>query len=77
MTSYYKFKNLTNNFTYCLIGRDLADCYNKAIKIEPDKDKRMFIKTIITRNNEPYEYELQLLKDVDIVTNVYKEVKNV
>lgn len=76
MTSYYKFKNSTNNFIYCLIGRDLADCYNKAIKIEPDKDKRMFIQAITTRDNEPYEYELQFLKDVDIVTNVYKEVKN-
>ena len=77
MVSYYKFLNLGNNFSYCLIGKDLADCYNKAISIQPDKEKRMFVETVVTRDDKPYEYELQLLQGVDIVTNVYKEVKNV
>ena len=77
MTSYYKFLNLGNNFSYCLIGKDLADCRNKAISIQPDKEKRMFVEMIVTRDNKPYRYELQFLQGVDIVTNVYKEVKNV
>ena len=77
MTSYYKFLNLGNNFSYCLIGKDLVDCCNKAISIQPDKEKRMFVETIVTRDNKPYRYELQFLQGVDIVTNVYKEVKNV
>ena len=75
MTSYYKFKNLGNNFTYCLVGKDLSDCIMQATKIQPDKSKRVMLGMIFTRDDEPYKYELSFLNGVDIVRNVYKEVK--
>lgn len=75
MTSYYKFKNLGNNFTYCMVGKDLFDCIMQATKTQPDKSKRVMLGIICTRDNEPYKYELSFLKDVDIVRNVYKDVK--
>lgn len=77
MVSYYKFKNLGNNFTYCMVGKDLFDCVMQAKKVQPDKSKRLMLGMICTRDNKPYEYELQFLQGVDIVTNVYKRVKNV
>lgn len=75
MKSCYKFKNLDNNFTYCIIGNDLFDCIMGGVEIQPDKTKRIMLGTICEGYDDLYKYYPKFFNGVDIVRNVYKGIK--
>lgn len=75
MTSYYKFKNLDNNFTYCIIGNDLFNCLMKGVEIQPDKTKRIMLGTICEGYDDLYNHYPKFFDDVNTVHDAYRKNK--
>lgn len=70
MKSYLKFKNLINDITYIVEGKDFHDAYKRSSRIAPPKDRQFIDSLIQTPVNS--EAGLKFFSGTDVVINLEK-----